>query len=105
GEELKKESSKKQKMDEDIETNELKGLMKVIANEEGIAIDAIPLATKSPSIVDWKIVTEGKKSFYLIIRVGGQFKRPEGRFKRVLWGDLKTMFEPHVEDEVWKLQQ
>ncbi|GJX25868.1 hypothetical protein Tco_0232164 [Tanacetum coccineum] len=52
GEELVKESSKKQKMDEDIERAELKGLMKVIANEEGIAIDAIPLATKSPSIVD-----------------------------------------------------
>ncbi|GKF23622.1 hypothetical protein Tco_0075944 [Tanacetum coccineum] len=23
----------------------------------------------------------------------------------LLWGDLKTMFEPHVEDEIWKLQQ
>ncbi|GJU63813.1 hypothetical protein Tco_1245648 [Tanacetum coccineum] len=23
----------------------------------------------------------------------------------VLWNDLKNMFEPHVEDEIWKLQQ
>nr|GEX62070.1 hypothetical protein [Tanacetum cinerariifolium] len=23
----------------------------------------------------------------------------------LLWGDLKTMFEPHVEDEVWKKQR
>nr|GEW49829.1 putative ribonuclease H-like domain-containing protein [Tanacetum cinerariifolium] len=23
----------------------------------------------------------------------------------LLWNDLKTMFEPHVEDEVWKMQQ
>ncbi|GJZ07049.1 hypothetical protein Tco_0540842 [Tanacetum coccineum] len=23
----------------------------------------------------------------------------------LLWGDLKTIFEPHVEDEIWKLQQ
>ncbi|GKE88854.1 hypothetical protein Tco_1566329 [Tanacetum coccineum] len=23
----------------------------------------------------------------------------------VLWNNLKTMFEPHVEDEIWKLQQ
>ncbi|GJX60504.1 putative ribonuclease H-like domain-containing protein, partial [Tanacetum coccineum] len=25
--------------------------------------------------------------------------------KRVLWGDLKIMFDPHVEDQVWKNQQ
>nr|GEW11964.1 hypothetical protein [Tanacetum cinerariifolium] len=31
--------------------------------------------------------------------------RPEGDYKRVLWGDLKVMFEPHIEDEVWKMQQ
>ncbi|GJS14378.1 hypothetical protein Tco_0408850 [Tanacetum coccineum] len=23
----------------------------------------------------------------------------------LLWNDMKIMFEPHVEDEVWKLQQ
>nr|GEW97817.1 hypothetical protein [Tanacetum cinerariifolium] len=23
----------------------------------------------------------------------------------LLWGDLKTMFEPHVEDTIWKKQQ
>ncbi|GJX12631.1 hypothetical protein Tco_0204389 [Tanacetum coccineum] len=48
--------------------------MKVVQEEE-IAIDAIPLATKPPTIVDWKIVTEGKKIFYLIIRANGQSKR------------------------------
>ncbi|GKF00922.1 hypothetical protein Tco_0027845, partial [Tanacetum coccineum] len=26
-------------------------------------------------------------------------------FKRVMLGYLNTMFEPHVEDEVWKLEQ
>nr|GEW03563.1 hypothetical protein [Tanacetum cinerariifolium] len=26
-------------------------------------------------------------------------------YKRVLWGDLKVMFDPYVEDEVWKMQQ
>ncbi|GKC67453.1 hypothetical protein Tco_1100051 [Tanacetum coccineum] len=23
----------------------------------------------------------------------------------LLWNDMKIMFEPHVEDEIWKLQQ
>nr|GEY91160.1 hypothetical protein [Tanacetum cinerariifolium] len=33
-------------------------------DEEEVAIDAIPLAVKSPRIVDWKIHKEGKKSYY-----------------------------------------
>ncbi|GJZ78627.1 hypothetical protein Tco_0949652 [Tanacetum coccineum] len=101
---LEQESSKKQKVDEEEEIAELKQLMKVVQEKE-IAIDVIPLATKPQTIVDWKIVTEGKKSYYLIIRADGQSKRPEEGLERVLWGDLKTMFDPHIEDEVWKLQQ
>nr|GFC51716.1 hypothetical protein [Tanacetum cinerariifolium] len=31
--------------------------------------------------------------------------RPEGDYEKVLWSDLKVMFDPHVEDEVWKMQQ
>ncbi|GJX65194.1 hypothetical protein Tco_0299537 [Tanacetum coccineum] len=31
--------------------------------------------------------------------------RPEEGYKRVLWGDLKTMFEHHIEDEVWRSLQ
>ncbi|GJV87579.1 hypothetical protein Tco_1531517 [Tanacetum coccineum] len=45
------ESSKKLNMDEVSETTKLKLLMKVVQDEE-IAIDAIPLATKPPTIVD-----------------------------------------------------
>nr|GEX60179.1 hypothetical protein [Tanacetum cinerariifolium] len=100
-------------------------------NEEGVAIEAIPLAFKPRSIVDWKIQKGGMKSYYKIIRADGSSKiylifshmlkdfdredmenlwklvkakygstRSEGDYKRVLWGDLKVMFDPHVEDEV-----
>ncbi|GKB66490.1 hypothetical protein Tco_0927902, partial [Tanacetum coccineum] len=31
--------------------------------------------------------------------------RPVEGLDLLLWGDLKTMFEPHVEDEVWRQQQ
>ncbi|GJY01391.1 hypothetical protein Tco_0359543 [Tanacetum coccineum] len=39
-------------------------IMKVIPDKEEAAVDAIPLATKPPSIVDWKIIKEGKIGYY-----------------------------------------
>ncbi|GJX47012.1 putative ribonuclease H-like domain-containing protein [Tanacetum coccineum] len=46
------------------DTTKLQSLMEVIPDEEDVAIDVVPLATKSPKIVDWKIHKEGKKSYY-----------------------------------------
>ncbi|GKB06481.1 hypothetical protein Tco_0834714 [Tanacetum coccineum] len=105
-------------------------------NEEEVTIDAIPLAVKSPSIVDWKIHKEGRKSYYQIMRADGKSQmymlfsqmlksfsredledlyklvkakymstRPVKDLDLLLWGYLKTMFEPHVEDTVWRNQQ
>ncbi|GJZ62682.1 hypothetical protein Tco_0618819 [Tanacetum coccineum] len=79
GDELEQESVKKQKVDEDKEIAELKSLMQVILDEEEVAIDAIPLATKPPTIVDWKIHKEGKNSYYQIIRADGSSKMYKGR--------------------------
>nr|GEW29324.1 hypothetical protein [Tanacetum cinerariifolium] len=65
GEELVQESTKKQKVDDNKETSELKHFMGIVPEEEEeVAIDAIPLAVKSSRIVDWKIHKEGKKSHY-----------------------------------------
>ncbi|GJS93584.1 putative ribonuclease H-like domain-containing protein [Tanacetum coccineum] len=72
GEELEQESTKKQKVDEDKDIAELQSLMKVIPDEEEVAIDVVPLATKSPKIVNWKIHKEGKKSYYQIVRADGE---------------------------------
>nr|GEU62263.1 retrovirus-related Pol polyprotein from transposon TNT 1-94 [Tanacetum cinerariifolium] len=74
GEELTQESAKKQKVEDDKEIVELKQLMEIIPDEEEVAIDAIPLAVKSPRIVDWKIYKEEKKSYYQIIRADGSSK-------------------------------
>nr|GEX64664.1 hypothetical protein [Tanacetum cinerariifolium] len=135
GEELTQDSSKKQKVDDDKETTELKELIEIIPDKEEVAIDVIPLAVKSLKIVDKKIHKEGKKSYYQIIRADGKsemymvFNRMLKKFDRkylkglynlvkakygstrpvkdldmLLWGDLKTMFEPHVEGQVWKKQ-
>ncbi|GKC52570.1 hypothetical protein Tco_1075315 [Tanacetum coccineum] len=69
GEGLESDNSKKQKIDDDQEEAEMKNLIEIVPEDaDDIAIDAIPLATKYPSIVDWKIYKEDKKSYYQIIR-------------------------------------
>nr|GEV86190.1 hypothetical protein [Tanacetum cinerariifolium] len=82
---IKRKSSKKQKLDEqteeeveaqadtDQEVEEIKLYVKIVLDED-ITIDAIPLATKPPLIVEYKIVKEGKISTYHIIRADGSTK-------------------------------
>nr|GEU28947.1 retrovirus-related Pol polyprotein from transposon TNT 1-94 [Tanacetum cinerariifolium] len=72
GDELEQEISKKQKVEDEKETAELKQLMEIILDKEKVAIDAIPLAVKPLRIVDWKIYKEGKKSYYQIVRADGK---------------------------------
>ncbi|GKB15995.1 hypothetical protein Tco_0849918, partial [Tanacetum coccineum] len=74
GTELEQESIKKQKVDEDKETAELQRLIEVVIDKEKVSNDAIPLATKPPSIVDYKIHKKGKKTYYQIIRADGSSK-------------------------------
>ncbi|GJR36698.1 hypothetical protein Tco_1212382 [Tanacetum coccineum] len=117
-------------VDDDQETANLQSLTELIPDEEEVAINAIPLAIKPPTIVDWKIHKEGKNNYYNIIRADGSSKmyrvfsqmlksfdrqdledlyklvkakygstRPVEDLDLILYGDLKTMFEPHVEDQ------
>ncbi|GJU14221.1 hypothetical protein Tco_1136617 [Tanacetum coccineum] len=72
GTELIQENAKKQKVEDDKETTELKQCLEIILDEEEVTIDAIPLAVKSTSIVGWKIHKEGKRSYYQIIRADGK---------------------------------
>ncbi|GJU04746.1 hypothetical protein Tco_1121176 [Tanacetum coccineum] len=78
-----------QKVDEDKETTELQRLIEVVPDKEEVAIDAIPLATKPPSI---------------LVKAKYGSTRPVEDLDLVLYGDLKTMFDPHVKDQVWKNQ-
>ncbi|GJS33092.1 putative ribonuclease H-like domain-containing protein [Tanacetum coccineum] len=87
-------------------------------------------------IVEYKIVKEGHKGFYHLIRADGSSKRyssmirmlqgidredletlwklvkekhginrPVDEYERVLWGDIKIMFEPDIKSEVWRSLQ
>ncbi|GKA99476.1 hypothetical protein Tco_0827470 [Tanacetum coccineum] len=44
----------------------------------------------------------GKHSRKLVLKAKHGNTRPEEAYERVLWGDLKVMFEPDVESEVWR---
>nr|GEW52662.1 hypothetical protein [Tanacetum cinerariifolium] len=89
-------------VDNDQEETKMKMYMKIVSNDE-VAIDAIPLSTKPPIIVDWKIIKEGKISSYHIIRHDGTLKRSEEAYERVLWSDLKVMFEPDIKKKRYPL--
>nr|GEU63218.1 hypothetical protein [Tanacetum cinerariifolium] len=49
---FRRDSTKKQKVEDDKETAELKQLMEIIPDKEVVAIDAIPLVVKSPRIIN-----------------------------------------------------
>ncbi|GJT74073.1 hypothetical protein Tco_1040798 [Tanacetum coccineum] len=95
-----------QKGDEDKDTAELQVLIEVILDEEAVAIDVVPLSTKSPSISNVKsFIREDLEDMYKLVKAKYESTRPVEDLDLVLWNDLKIMFEPHVEDEIGKLQQ
>nr|GEZ89875.1 hypothetical protein [Tanacetum cinerariifolium] len=64
-EELEQENAKKQKMEDDKESAELKQCLEIIPEDrDDVTIDATPLCSKSPTIVDYKIYKERKKSYF-----------------------------------------
>ncbi|GJV88786.1 hypothetical protein Tco_1532724 [Tanacetum coccineum] len=104
----KQESSKRQRIKDDKETNEheeaeeddeaeMKKHIEIVQDKEEIAIDAIPLATKPPMIVEYKIVKEGQKGFYHLIRVDGSSKRYSSMIKMLQNIDREDL------ETLWKL--
>ncbi|GKD87512.1 hypothetical protein Tco_1358666 [Tanacetum coccineum] len=97
GTELEQEVAKKQKINDDQEEAEMKKLIEVVPDKEEVAIDAIPLATKPQSIVDWKIVKEGKISLFQIIRANGSSKRYSSMIQMLRDFDREDL------ETLWKL--
>ncbi|GKA71448.1 hypothetical protein Tco_0777587 [Tanacetum coccineum] len=85
--EKEKESDKVEEVDE-VDEAELKKLL-VIKKDEDIAIDAIPLATKLPVIIDYKLLKEGidredLEDLWRIVKAKYGDTRPKNEFERVL---------------------
>ncbi|GJU16975.1 hypothetical protein Tco_1144941 [Tanacetum coccineum] len=47
---------------------------------------------------------EDLEDLYKLVKARYGSTRPVESMDYLLWNDMKIMFEPHVEDEVWKLQ-
>ncbi|GJX19149.1 hypothetical protein Tco_0221826 [Tanacetum coccineum] len=93
-----------QKVDDDKETTELQRLIEVIPDKEKVAIDVVHLATKPPSIVNYKIHKEEKKTYYQIIRAGGSLKvcLVFSHMSKLCQGKI---WNPVEIDQVWRNQQ
>ncbi|GKF27182.1 hypothetical protein Tco_0083076 [Tanacetum coccineum] len=117
GKEQQQESSKKQRVEEEKESDEVEEddeaeLKKhlVIKKDEDIAIDAIPLATKPPMIIDYKLHKEGMMVHYQLIRADESLKRYSSMIRMLqgidredleaLWRIVKTKYSDiRPEDE------
>nr|GEU41400.1 hypothetical protein [Tanacetum cinerariifolium] len=104
GDELEQEISKKQKVENDKESKELKKCLEIIPDDgDDVTIDATPLSSKSLIIVDYKIYKEGKMNYFQIFRADGNshmyltFSNLLKNFNRedleVLWRLVKVRFE------------
>ncbi|GKB11469.1 hypothetical protein Tco_0845392 [Tanacetum coccineum] len=127
------ESVKKQKLEDDTEKEELKAYLDIVSGDE-IAIEVESLATKYPIVDWKTHILSENMMYYQIIRADGSSKNykifsemlddfdrqdmmdlhilvqkrhdttsPEG-YDLLLRGDLKILFEPNEEDEIWKNQ-
>ncbi|GJR74740.1 hypothetical protein Tco_0087105 [Tanacetum coccineum] len=102
------ESTKTQKIEDDVEKEELKAYLDLVPREE-FAMEIESLATKSSK--NYKIFGEMLDDFdrqdvldlHRLVKARYMTSSPEG-YDLMLWGDLKILFEPDEEDEVWRNQ-
>ncbi|GJY28059.1 hypothetical protein Tco_0403826 [Tanacetum coccineum] len=112
-EELCQENSKRQKIGEssqqakeprDKESNELSQeelqQLMIIVLEEGMNIEA--LQTKYP-IIDWEVYI--KVNYESLVPEGFNSTEPTEDKEIEIWVELKRLFEPDADDEIWKSQK
>nr|GFA42510.1 hypothetical protein [Tanacetum cinerariifolium] len=101
---LEQEDAKRQRIEEDNESAELKICLEIILIDNyDVTNEATPIPSKSPTIVDYKIYKEGRKSSFNIIKADGDlqnyltFGKMFRNFNRddleVLWNIFKATFQ------------
>ncbi|GJR60472.1 hypothetical protein Tco_1502634 [Tanacetum coccineum] len=117
GEELKQKSTKKQKVDEDKDTKELQttkspSIVGWKIHKEGkksyyqiIRADGKSQMYRIFSHMLKSFSKEDLEDLYKLVKAKYESTRPVEDLDLLLWGDLKTMFESHVEDTIWRNQQ
>ncbi|GJW02282.1 hypothetical protein Tco_1561138 [Tanacetum coccineum] len=134
GKELDAKSVKRQKLEDDAEKAELQLCLEIVLRDDE-AINVESLFTKYPIVDWKTHILTEDKMYYEINRADGstrfykiftamldnfdrqdvldlyrlvkerfEITSPE-RYDKLLWGDIITLFELSVEDEIWKAQQ
>nr|GEV52614.1 hypothetical protein [Tanacetum cinerariifolium] len=86
-----------EKSTEEIYKEKMKEMMKLVLVED-VYVQA--LQVKHP-IIDWKVHTKGQRSYWKIISI-----RPVTSEKEMeLWVELKRLYEPDPEDQLWAQTQ
>ncbi|GJS12802.1 hypothetical protein Tco_0407274 [Tanacetum coccineum] len=96
GEELEQESTKKQKKIHKEGKKSYYQIMRADGKSQMYRIFSHMLKSFS---------REDLEDLYKLVKAKYESTRPVEDLDLLLWGDLKTMFEPHVEDTVWRNQQ
>ncbi|GJX31392.1 hypothetical protein Tco_0241247, partial [Tanacetum coccineum] len=118
GEELQTEILKKQRIDDkdvsvEEKVTEVKEEEPTDEEESVKAMNRTPLDIKSNIMANWKIFQQAMPydftredlfELYMLVMQKYGTNRPEDAYDRVLWSDLRTMFDPPLnEDAIWSL--
>nr|GEV99858.1 integrase, catalytic region, zinc finger, CCHC-type, peptidase aspartic, catalytic [Tanacetum cinerariifolium] len=100
------------KVDENVDpviddTKELKKCMEIVLGDgDEVLIEATPISSRSPTIIDYKIhKEEDLEVLWAIVKDRFKKEKPVDDMDNLLFRTFKTMFEHHVEDTIWTYQQ
>nr|GEZ51769.1 synaptobrevin, longin-like domain protein [Tanacetum cinerariifolium] len=104
------ESVRKERLEDDTEKKELKAYLDIVPKDKFV-MEVKSLATKADgSSKNYKIFSEMLDDFdrqdvmdlHRLVEERHTTTSPEG-YDLMFWGDLKTLFEPDEENELWKI--
>ncbi|GJT32837.1 putative ribonuclease H-like domain-containing protein [Tanacetum coccineum] len=110
--EQQEESSKKQKVEEERESEEVEEDDEYKLHKEGMLVhyeliraDGSSKRYSSMIRMLQGIDREHLEALWRIVKGKYADTRPEDEFERVLYGDLRVMFEPDIKSDVWRMLQ
>ncbi|GKC02074.1 hypothetical protein Tco_0993684 [Tanacetum coccineum] len=103
--ELESDMSKKQKIDEHVEVEKdeqeeakMKRHIGIVKEDEFDEVKRYLSMIKMLQNIDKKDL----ETLWKLVKTKHGNTRPEDEYERVLWGDMKVMFEPDIKSEVWR---
>nr|GEX20268.1 hypothetical protein [Tanacetum cinerariifolium] len=98
-------------LEEQQEAEELKRNLEIVPDDEDdVFMNVVPLSSKPPTIIDYKIYKEGKKEHFQIIRANGNhlmylafstmLMNFDREYLKVLWKIVKDKFKESQPKEV-----